>query len=46
MMLPVLDVAPPPWESPPLELTVDASHHAVYAAATSMAFAALQRGSA
>lgn len=42
VMLPVLDVAPPPWKSPPQELGIDAVHHAVYAVATGLAFAALQ----
>ncbi len=42
VMLPVLDVAPPPWKSPPQELGIDAFHHAVYAIATGLAFAALQ----
>lgn len=41
VMLPSLDVAPPPWKSPPEEIAIDAFHHAVYAAATSAAFAAL-----
>ena len=44
MMLPALDVAPPPWESPKQEVLIDAFHHAVYAIATGVAFAALQRG--
>ena len=46
VMLPALDVAPPPWESDPLEIAIDAFHHAVYAAFTALAFAALQRSSA
>lgn len=41
VMLPVLDVAPPPWATPPNELAIDAGHHMVYAAATSLAYAAL-----
>lgn len=41
VMLPALDVAPPPWATPPKELAIDAGHHAVYAAATSLAYAAL-----
>ncbi len=45
VMLPALDVAPPPWQSPPQEILIDALHHAVYAAFTSLAFAALQRSS-
>jgi hypothetical protein len=45
VMLPALDVAPPPWKSPPQEILIDAFHHAVYAAFTSLAFAVLQRSS-
>ncbi len=45
VMLPALDVAPPPWESPKEEVAIDAFHHAVYAIATAVAFAALQRNS-
>lgn len=45
VMLPSLDVAPPPWKSPPEEIVIDALHHAVYAVATGMAFAALERSS-
>ena len=45
VMLPALDVAPPPWESPKQEVAIDAFHHAVYAIATAAAFAALQRNS-
>ena len=44
-MLPALDVAPPPWKSPPNEIAIDAFHHAVYAVATGVAFAALERSS-
>ena len=44
-MLPALDIAPPPWRSEPKEVAVDALHHAVYAIATSVAFAALESGS-
>ena len=40
-MLPALDVAPPPWESPKEEVAIDAFHHAVYVIATGVAFAAL-----
>jgi len=43
VMLPSLAVAPPPWETEPKELAIDALHHAVYAAATGLAFAALER---
>ena len=42
-MLPTLDVAPPPWKSPPEEVAIEACHHAAYAAATGLAFAALER---
>jgi len=45
VMLPALDVALPPWKSPPKEIAIDAFHHAVYAAATGVAFAALERSS-
>ncbi len=44
-MLPALDVAPPPWESEPKEIAIDAFHHAVYAAATGLAFEFLDRHS-
>jgi hypothetical protein len=44
-MLPALDIAPPPWKSPPKELAIDAFHHAVYAAATGIAYAALEKSS-
>ena len=46
VMLPALDVAPPPWKSDPREIAIDAVHHAVYAAFTALACAALQRNSA
>lgn len=42
-MLPGLDVAPPPWKSPPEAVAIDAFHHAVYAVATGLAFAAIDR---
>ena len=45
VMLPLLDIAPPPWESEPKEIAIDAFHHAVYAAFTALAFDALQRSS-
>jgi len=38
----VLDVAPPPWKSPPQEILIDAFHNSVYAIATGLAFAAPQ----
>lgn len=41
VMLPALDVAPPPWKSPPAEIAIDAFHHLVYATAASVAFSAL-----
>jgi len=44
-MLPALDVAPPPWKSEPKEIAIDAFHHAVYAIATGVTFAALQTSS-
>jgi len=44
-MLPALDVAPPPWKSPPEEIAIDAFHHAVYALATGIAFTLLERSS-
>ena len=43
VMLPALDVAPPLWTWGPTEIGIDAFHHAVYAAATSAAYAALDR---
>jgi hypothetical protein len=42
VMLPTLDVAPPPWEQGAAELGVDAFHHLVYAGATSLAWSALE----
>ncbi|MCA1699667.1 MAG: hypothetical protein LC790_12510 [Actinobacteria bacterium] len=42
IMLPALDVAPAPWNSPKEEVAIDAFYHAVYAIATALAFAALQ----
>ena len=44
-MLPALDVAPPPWQSEPKEIAIDAFHHAVYVIATGLAFAALEASS-
>jgi hypothetical protein len=41
VMLPALDVAPPPWQQPPVEVAIDALHHAVYAAGTSAAYRAI-----
>lgn len=43
--LSALDIAPPPWESPNEEIAIDMLHHAVYAFATAVAFAALERSS-
>lgn len=42
IMLPALDVAPPPWKWGATELGVDAMHHLVYVTATSVAYAALE----
>lgn len=42
-MLPKLGVAPPPSEWGPKGLGIDLMHHAVYAGATGLAFAALTR---
>ena len=41
VMLPSLEVAPPPWEWGVQELAIDAFHHAVYVTATAVAFSAL-----
>jgi hypothetical protein len=38
-MLPALGVAPPLWEWGVAEIAIDALHHAVYTAATSVAYA-------
>jgi len=43
VMLPSLGVAPAPWKWGTTELGIDAGHHAVYVAATSLAYAALER---
>ncbi len=43
VMLPALEVAPPLKEWEPVEIAIDALHHAVYAAATSIAFRFLDR---
>lgn len=43
VMLPALGVAPPLREWGPKALAIDAFHHLVYAAATSLAFSALDR---
>jgi hypothetical protein len=43
VMLPALDVAPPLWESEPVEIGIDAFHHAVYAVATALAYGYLDR---
>ncbi len=45
VMLPKLEVAPPIKEWEPAELAIDAFHHAVYAAATSIAYRFLDRHS-
>jgi hypothetical protein len=44
-MPPALDVAPPPTETEPKELAMDAARHAVYAVATGLAFDLLDRRS-
>ena len=41
VMLPALGVAPPPWKWGAVELGVDATHHLVYASATSAAYVAI-----
>jgi hypothetical protein len=43
VMLPRLQVAPPPWKSAPEEIAIDAFHHAVYVIATGLAYAALDK---
>ncbi len=43
VMLAALDIAPLPWESLREEVAIDAFHHAVYAIATGLAFAGLER---
>ena len=43
VMLPALDVAPPPWKQPLSGIGTDALHHFVYAGATSAAYAFLER---
>ena len=43
VMLPALDVAPPLTEWGVQEVAIDAFHHAVYAAATGLAYAVLDR---
>ncbi len=41
VMLPVLEVAPPPWKTEPKRLAIDAFHHAVYVVATAITFSTL-----
>jgi hypothetical protein len=41
-MLPALGVAPPLWEWGAVEVAIDALHHVVYTAATSLAYEALR----
>ena len=43
VMLPALGVAPPFWEWGVKEVAIDAFHHLVYASATSVAYALLDR---
>lgn len=40
--LPLMKLAPPPWESPPQELALDASYHLVYGCAAAAALVALR----
>jgi hypothetical protein len=42
VMLPALNVAPPPWQQDPTEVAIDALHHAVYAGSTVAAWRALE----
>lgn len=41
--LPLLDIAPPVWEQPPLEVALDASYHLVYGLALAAAHRTLGR---
>ena len=43
VMLPALGVAPPFWQWGAREVTIDAFHHLVYAGATGIAYAVLDR---
>ncbi|MBA2529887.1 MAG: hypothetical protein H0V19_08005 [Euzebyales bacterium] len=43
VMLPSLGVAPPLWDTEPVEVAIDAFHHGVYALATALAFGHLNR---
>jgi hypothetical protein len=43
VMLPSLDVAPPPWKWGAQELAMDGLHHAVYAGATGLAYELIDR---
>lgn len=45
VMLPALDVAPPLWDSEPVDIAIDAFHHAVYVVVASIVFAAVERSS-
>jgi hypothetical protein len=42
VMLPALGVAPPLWQWGAVEVAIDATHHLVYAVATSLAYEALR----
>ncbi|MBA3407837.1 MAG: hypothetical protein H0U06_07225 [Solirubrobacterales bacterium] len=42
-MLPALDIAPAPWKQEGREVAVDALHHLIYAAGTSVAYAVPDR---
>ncbi len=41
--LPAMQLAPPPWEYPPLELALDISYHLVYGVGVAAAYALLDR---
>jgi hypothetical protein len=43
VMLPSLEVAPPPWRWGPEELAIDGLHHAIYAGATGLAYELIDR---
>lgn len=43
VMLPALDIAPPPWKQPLSGVAMDAFHHMVYAVGTSVAYALIDR---
>jgi hypothetical protein len=43
VMLPSLEVSPPPWEWGAEEIAIDGLHHAVYAGATGLAYELIDR---